>query len=570
MSLFSSKQKLFVGALLAYLLVAMHIILPTPGGFGLYLAANSISWIFFSLLVFAGFSLVLKQETLVWHKGIQLFFIASAVFFIPLFFDNPQALRALPRVLAVFAGGLLWLAFLQCKFNQKQLTAILYILLFGIAVEVLIGLIQFYLLSYFDIQLFFYKPLFGRPYGSFTQPNVMASFVVTGIALALYLSVNSSFTDKRLEYLVNFCLVGGIILMVVLQSKTGYLAFILVLLTFLPILIKKASQFKQVNLSLLIGIVFGVFSLFYLQTINVKETIAKDVVRADLYKVSAQLVMEQPLTGVGYGNFERNYREFHLAKMSENKELSPPLIDLGHPHNEPLYWLVETGAIGLFALLLLMVVFIQPFLRSGFPLNNKLQLLMLMLPILLHSQLEYPFSHSITHWFYLVLIFAVISQILKEGNSENSESVENSTSENLTIKAVYLSGFVIVLTIVPYMLTTLHTQWQMEKFKQSNYLAVENIKNVINSHAWQDHYQLIIYGQGLTNGYKNQDVQALLRYINWGAEFVEHTPRLALYQNMITAIDTLEKNGVPLDVELVKMIKQDKVILYPTHLLNLQ
>jgi hypothetical protein len=80
--------------------------------------------------------------------------------------------------------------------------------------------------------------------------------------------------------------------------------------------------------------------------------------------------------------------------------------------------------------------------------------------------------------------------------------------------------------------------------------------------AWTDYINMSLVTQGLFNGYERKDPQALKRYVDWGYEFVQHTPRKHIYQNMIMAIQTLEANNVAVDQQLKRDINADAIRLY--------
>jgi len=64
---------------------------------------------------------------------------------------------------------------------------LLYLLLGAVAIEALLGLVQYYLLV--PGNWIGYDTRTNRPYGIFQQPNVMASFMATGLALAIWLQM---------------------------------------------------------------------------------------------------------------------------------------------------------------------------------------------------------------------------------------------------------------------------------------------------------------------------------------------------------------------------------------------
>ena len=314
--------------LFIYLVIAVHIVLPTPGGNGLYLSTNIISWIFITLLISAGLWQIVKRQNALYSRIHLLGAIGLLLLCIPLFYQQPFSHFAIPRLLAIAAGLLLLLALSQLRLTKEQKFTLLFILLVGIAIEALIGLIQFYLLMPFELNIIGYTPLFGRPYGSFTQPNVMASFMATGVALAIYLltqlKMSKQHINKMTKALIYFCLVTCPLLVILLQSKTGFLGLATAFALSLPSFIKDKPQRIKIFTSILLGTVIGLISMNLLQEVNRGEALYQDKHRATMYSITAQMIIEKPISGVGYGNFERSYREFHIKQLAKDKDSKCP------------------------------------------------------------------------------------------------------------------------------------------------------------------------------------------------------------------------------------------------------
>lgn len=561
----NNLQKTFITIFTLYLLIGMHIVLPTPGGYGLYLAPNIIGWIFIALLISFGLLLAVKYKQFIVYKDMGFILIALSLLLLPILFDSRYSSIAIPRMLALLGGCLLFFSLYQCQFTNKQRKMLLAILYVGIYIEVFIGVIQFYILNAFDIQVLGYTPIYGRPYGSFTQPNVMSSFINTGFALSLYFIAKDYCRTTLSKASVLFFIFSSTVLIVLLQSKTGYLTFCMVLPFFVPSAIRSFGKFKTSTLLIVVGIAVGMFSQLYVAKNVIKENIASDQgVRTTIYSVGARMVINSPLKGHGYGSFEKTYREFHIKLMQKDKSLEPPLVDLEHPHNEVLLWVIEGGLIA-FIGVLVFVAFIFRLIKKQKGWHNRFFFIAILLPLLLHSQLEYPFSHSIVHFVMLIVLlwFFSYSKVEKTISEEGSSEFNSFKAWNITnTLSVRVFAWSLSLVIIPFMLTTMHTAYLMEQYKRSGNQNTDYITAIVNPLAWQHYYEMVIYTQGLMNGYKNRNPQALHRYIDWGAEFVKHTPRAVIYNNMLAAIITLTKTGGWSDTELENSLKADFERLY--------
>ncbi|KGJ95296.1 Protein of unknown function DUF3366 [Colwellia psychrerythraea] len=557
MSIQSNLKFPFI-TLCLYLLVFMHIILPTPGGIALYLAPNILGWIFISLLITSGLWQVIRKKEIIYSNVQLLFLLGVLLLFIPLFYDNLFSYFALPRLLAATAGLLLLFSLTQLRLNNQNKIVLLLLLLLGVSIEVIIGLVQLFILTPFDIEITGYTPLSGQPYGSFTQPNVMASFLASGIALSLFLLLphNAKLYAEKLKIFIYPCLFFCVLLIITLQSKIGYLGAILVILTLTPIFIKSPDIFRKSILVIIFGVIFGIISMQTMQSL--KETnrgkgLYSDMHRTDIYKVASKMFIEKPLLGYGYGNFEKNYREFHLKEMKIDKKLAAPIQKLKHPHNEILFWAVEGGIVSILALLTFIYSYLSLF--KGYSYTRALPILALVIPILLHTQTEFPFYHSIVHWVYFIILIW-----LTEHSLAKQKLLTITINHTAPLKIITIT-FPIITSV--FMVTSIHTAFKMEQFKVSNNKDVNSVNSIINTLVWQDYFEVTLYNYKLQNGFKQKDPKALLEYIQWGNEFAQHTPSKELYSNMTIALKTLELNHVSVDDQLKETIYKDALRLYP-------
>ncbi|POF58015.1 ligase, partial [Vibrio vulnificus] len=92
-----------------------------------------------------------------------------------------------------------------------------------------------------------YDTLSNRPYGIFQQPNVMASFLATGLIISGYLlarqphKYNKHLSEITLLYLIPLLTVP---LIVVLASRTGWLAAMIATLLLLPYLYRFGTKIR--------------------------------------------------------------------------------------------------------------------------------------------------------------------------------------------------------------------------------------------------------------------------------------------------------------------------------------
>ncbi|WNC72904.1 Wzy polymerase domain-containing protein [Thalassotalea psychrophila] len=540
--------------LLLFFIFAMHFTLITPGGSGLYLPFNVMSWIVVSIIIAVGLWQITVTKTLYFHKLHLFLAIGFTLLLVPMWYGGDFTDYAIPRLLGLLTGLIFLFSINQFQLNKSQNNDILYLILIGISISATVSLFQFYFVSEPDFWPG-YTPGSTRPIGLFLQPNVIASFLATGLLLALYLftTVEDNEHKKWHKPLLFFTLFSAALLLVLLQSRVGFLGAIIALALMLPFVLKQ--NMKKTFLALLI-IISGISSAFlstaFIETPNRGSEVYKDAgARSDMYRVSTHMIYDRPLTGFGYGDFERNYREFHLAIMQINPDLKMPLDNLDHPHNEILLWGVEGGILPILGLLVFALGYFYLFANTNA--RKAFAYIALLTPILLHTQTEYPFYHSVPHW----VVFLLIINFTQQGLT--SFSIKP-LPQTFLVKFIAIINLVI---IIPFMLTTFHTGYLLKEYAKSDPHDEAFIKRIINPLPWKALTERVTYNHRLEVGFANQDAKALVDYIEWGRRSVELTPREKVFQNMITAIQTLHNIGEPIDEKISISLILDAEKIYP-------
>jgi O-antigen ligase len=166
--------------------------------------------------------------------------------------------------------------------------------------------------------------------------------------------------DWRWKLLAIIGFGGGVILSVLSGSRGGWLALIISLctLTFVFFKYAKKTEFRVlvfVQLILLLGVIlfwdYLPIQTRLMQVVNDIQLYADGNIhtsvgyRFELWKVSYYAFLEKPLLGWGWTNFNAAHQYVMQAGLVEKTRL------FGHPHNQFLLFLVETGLFGILALL---------------------------------------------------------------------------------------------------------------------------------------------------------------------------------------------------------------------------
>jgi O-antigen polymerase len=522
-------QRIFWIILSLYSLLGMHFFMHNQGGAGLYLPFNMVGWAFVSVLISIGIwhLTTIKQLT---FSCTQLWFLAGfAILLLP--FLNPQAewnASAQPRFLAIAAGLLVFFALSQFQFTEKQRHALLYLLLGAIAIEALYGLIQFFVLK--DGNWFGYNVKVNRPYGVFQKDTVFSSFLAVGIALSLYLQRWDVLflSSKWRKLLINFVLFTATFLLVQIQSRAGVYGGILVALVFFPVLWMFNKRFFWSSFLLVVCGLFFAWLFFHSARGETESYYMNAFYRIVYWKQVLKMFLDAPFLGYGYGGFEYNFLHAYRAPGVPSVDYDPIGSALDHPHNEVLFWLHEGGIVAVIGLM----VFATGYIRSLFKCSGwakRISLLALVLPLLFHSMVEYPFYHSVAH-FFLFIVFLWLA------DAESGQQKVYACQYWFLARVV---AIIIPLIVVPFMLTGLQAAYVLTKYDRMKDKNPQMLEQIINPLPWMMMYEFQMRSVQLTFSAAMHDKAGLENYVDWAKQFLHNTPRAIVYARLVYALQQL-------------------------------
>ncbi|MDP5291341.1 Wzy polymerase domain-containing protein [Oceanimonas sp. CHS3-5] len=515
-----------------YTLFGMHLYLPHLFGSGLQLPFNIAGWFFVGAMTTLGLWH--------WHRRRLLtsrFWLgtmaASLLLWLPFFYwhNNSVAGQALPRMLGLTGGLLLFLALQQCRFNAHGRRYLLYGLLLAVSMEMLLGLLQFFVLEPGNV--FGYNTEVRSPYGIFQHRNVMASFVATGMVLAVYLWPNEA-KSPRWPFLLKSCwfaavLGAGAMLVVLLQSRAGQLGLLLGVLLLLPLLwqtlVKTRSKRLLASLVLIpLGVVVGIFGLdvFDMSKRSLDIYTQADG-RFDIYAHGLRMWLERPWAGYGYGSFESAFYRTYALWREQTPGAQPLFTEMGHPHNEFLLWAIEGGLAPLMGLVLMIWLVLR--LLSRVPLVRALAWVGLLMPIFVHSQTEFPVYHSLPHWFTVLVLLYVI-------DAEHGQRVMLPAPPAWSRWPVRAWGLGVML----FMASGLVASQQITTFAHQPQREPAQLEGVLNPLVWHDRTAFYRHHAQLEQGLLTADQGLLLDYASWARRFLHHTSRAGIYYNTYLAL----------------------------------
>ena len=514
--------------LVFYSLFGQHFFMHNQGGSSLYLPFNMVGWIFITLLLALGlwFLTTTKQVIIPFQLKWQL--LGFLVLLVPFLNSESQwGAEAEPRFLALVAGLLLFFALSQFQFDCLDRQKVIYILLIGIAIEVLYGVVQYFFLK--SGNWFGYNVKINRPYGIFQQVNVYASFLATGLAVSLYLvRWDKNLTTSKLKcLLLSFLLMLIPFLFVVIQSRAGTMGALLVALCMLPTI---WFYNRKLFFAVIVLIALGLFIGFNINTFTRSaESYSETTGMRKLYwSHLINMWFSTPLLGHGYGSFEYTFLHDFYAPEHIKPGMTLMEENLDHPHNEVLFWLHEGGIVGIIGLIVFAVGYIRSILKcNGW--TKRISLLALVLPLLFHSMVEYPFYHSVAHFFFFILFLWLAD-------------AESGQQKIIACNYWFLARFMAILiplAVVPFMLTGLQTAYVLTKYDRAKDKNPQMLEQIINPLPWMMMYEFQMRSVQLTFSAAMHDKAGLENYVDWAKQFLHNTPRAIVYARLVYALQQL-------------------------------
>lgn len=321
-----------------------------------------------------------------------------------------------PGVWALLAALLLWQGLQRLSFTTRQKRAVLtavFVLALG---QALIALLQAFC-PHLAMQLYEYDWLrnHGRPYGIFQQVNLLASFLATGVGCGFLLLL----TTRRAARIGLIVLGLGILTFVLAlnQSRAGAIGAVVVIAALCVV----AGRGKLTRAGAALGVMtlcaWGGWYITQHVTVIVNGEpylMARDYSgsnreRWHILVITWHMIMEKPWLGWGYGTFEYAFSRWVLAHPEMNYIYSAVIA---HPHNELLYMWFQGGVVALAGMLLLVtgwLLMLKNAWRHG---REAAAFALLVVPLLVHLNLEYPFYQSFVHFglFILLLRLGVVER----------------------------------------------------------------------------------------------------------------------------------------------------------------
>lgn len=486
--------------LASYFMIFMHIYIPNMGGTGLKLPGNILCWsIIMLVIILAGISIFYTSDT-VESPTLNYFIIGSILLSLPALYTSQLVMSgALARLAGLWGGIALFWALLHIRFTGCQKKVLLFSLLIGALLEFGITLWQLKTQNYDNWMEFVPNT---RPYGIFQQINVLASFLATGYAVAAWFCLNNS---SRI--LINF---SGILLfllaaiIVILQSRIGYLGAAVVFLSFCGIYYRKYEKITFVLIFSLCGIICGELLLHchwlapHVEEVNKENSNSE---RIQILKAAVEMIRQRPITGWGYGHFE--YGVVRVSQQIFHHAFSVPIT---HAHNEFLYGWAEGGIAAAAGMLVIAGGYLTLLIDKK---TSSRPIWVLSLPIALHLMTEYPLYQSATHWLTLILLCRLC---IKEQ--------EHIATEKIAFKP--LSVFVVTASccVLVFLASGFKTNQVLTNLERSGMQNITPATRLTNPWIQWERYNYDLHVSMLLKYNVNHDPVILDDFYHWGIKYI--------------------------------------------------
>jgi putative inorganic carbon (hco3(-)) transporter len=356
--------------------------------------------------------------------------------------------------------------------------AMIYIAIF----HCIIGILQFLQIEGLEIP----GDASGYIFGFNANANLFGSFIALLIPFVLYYYYN-----RKVLNMIVFVLANALIALIIAQTRASWVSTFIVFL-FITILIIKFNKIKTSEWLKKIGLIitFGVilFTLLLLSNkgnglievlgeriistkdallphSNVQGSAGRNVTdRILLWKKSIFMIKENPILGVGRGNWKTNFGKYGLSPIEsfETGKFAPDV-----PHNVYLYILCETGVIGL----ILLLIFILGVVKIGYKNIETNNSNIFLLSGLLCFGIDSVFSFADTRVEHMVILSIYIGLILGHANL-NKKDKPILFKKNLIMPIIFSLLLFCLKTSLDYFNYDIHYKLANESEMVGNYSQI--------------------------------------------------------------------------------------------------
>ena len=535
-------------------LIAMNYVGRNLGGAGIELPYNNFTWIFAASFILIALMKIGLSSRVRYSNSVLWYLLALFMLLLPLSYTERLFLDVATLSLSGLGAGFLFFIALG-QFNTKNTKEkILIILLISSLIQTAWGLVQYYLI--YEVHFLFYRADKGFPYGVFQQVNDYTSYLAIGSLLSIYFLFNHSRKAWWQIALVGFLLLVNFHLSELAMSGTAKVVALISLVTYLIYISVQHKQYLVPLLFLVISLAgyFAPREWFDIrpELLQVHRNAQGEVVqignvasdgsvksdsmpinqgaeknalgtRVTIYTVALRMIMDKPLVGHGIHSFTKQYLLYQGDYLKENPG-APAEFALNHAHNEILHWAIELGVVSASAFFILLFAWIYMCYKR----QMNLGVLLVALPLVLHSMFELPFYHSAPHF----LAFMAILLAATKGSTK-------------VFRLPKLTKFVVIpatiWAFVQVQIFLLSTMYALQMFLQFDRVQRQDISYLLqvnNSAAFKLRFEFELMQFKLREAAKERKItkKDLLNYIYWAFSTTQYAPMPITYENFVETL----------------------------------
>lgn len=503
---------------------------PNMGGEGLFFPYNSLVWIAMTLVIpLAVWKMLERQIVRVpaftgWILAMPLFILLTGFAV-----GMEQPLSWMVRISAILLGFLVFYSFFQFNISRRVVHSSLYLLCSAFIFHALVGIVQ--LLPGSLLSTFIPNVGSQISIGMFQQPNLQASLMATSLGLSVYLLSTPDFHSRAIwiKLLPIACLLFSSFVLLSASSRIGLIGgsvgLVLILSARYPLLKRRRKWGLGMLLVVLIGGGSGLIINDGVERAYSKmEQLGADGqdVRKYIYRIGLDTIGDKPLLGHGIGSFQRVFHDKAAEYQAEDSNFNLG-VSFSHPHNELLLWGIEGGIVGLLAFGFAIGAVIRQLLCLGWQRGGAMA--GLLLPIVLHTQVEHPFYISAYHWcIFLFLLF-----VLFQSGCKNFSLNLSSFAERL-IKG--LSGALLIV-VLSFCGTSLYYSYQITYIVYSGEAKVSDLSSMSKHPYFSDVATRYMLASLSKTEQLSKGSSITLNYAQWMETYLKNKPNVGIFVDLI-------------------------------------
>lgn len=554
----SVMRKVFVLIWGVMFVIAPLFVQRNFGGRGLELPFNISVWFFIVLLICLGIFKVLKTSKYI-SSSYSYFLLLFPVFIISMFVIRgaEDQIGCVFRLLFILTGVLFVFSLFQFKLTEKNINAVLMVIVIAGIVQSMVGVAQIYAPSVIEN---FFPTGGGRPEGVFQQRNALATFLASSIISGVFVCTRPYMAAFNLFswVLVYLCFAICGFVLALSGSKVAMLGLIMALLI---MLVMRIGYMRKNKKAVVFGMAILAVSLFVgsIANSNGNSAIARfasdsesvftnprSSIRVNLYAIASELIAKRPLVGHGLGSFQK---QWSLQTGDYIKRYPEANIDghQTHPHNEIAYWAIEMGVGVLVVAIAVFVVIAVQIKRCGVQRGGGY--FALLVPISMHAMVELPFFLSSLHWIlWLFFIFLPLKHYCKSRRVRVSKMAITCLQSLVFIAPVYVAYFLVDTSL---------SLAEILKYKNKAGVNFQLPNRAFKNLYFSSYAAELFMRKRLHQGIAANNGRVVREVVKWTKKEVDQSPRIKLYENLINAYAFLEE-----DEQLCKAL-DEAAFLYP-------